>query len=213
MTSQRFAIVATLALLFLALLYGVQHSETINAADHYINAALGPYRFKVSLQALLWITALGANPAVFAVSVTATAFLWSLREFRFIGGLWTSFLGEQVTSWAFKYLVDRPRPQFLDIASASSPSFPSGHSASAMTVYGLFALALLTFPKKRGTLLPVALAVLIALIGFSRVFLSLHYMTDVFGGFLIGGIWVIVGMGIAQGENELGSKPALERRR
>jgi membrane-associated phospholipid phosphatase len=180
--------------LFLALLAGVLWWEWIGASDLAVNAAFAPYRKPMLLQAFLWLTTLGGNPAVAAVCLTATGLLWVARLPRLVPALWTAFLGGQLTSWTVKFLVGRPRPEFLEIASAASPSFPSGHSISAMSVYGFLAVVMARHgPGGPISLVgPVALAGLVLLIGFSRMFLSVHYASDVLGGFLVGGFWLIV---------------------
>jgi undecaprenyl-diphosphatase len=67
---------------------------------------------------------------------------------------------------------------------------------SSMVVYGFAAFVLTSRgPRRRiGVAAAVALALLILLIGFSRVFLSLHFASDVLGGFLVGGFWLLTGI-------------------
>jgi len=133
---------AVCALAFLALLVGLLSWPWIAAADAALNASFGPYRTPALLAVFLWLTALGANPAIVAVCVTASAMLWVARLPGLIPALWTAFLGAEATGWSVKFLVDRTRPEFLDVATAASPSFPSGHSMSAMAVYGFLAFVL-----------------------------------------------------------------------
>lgn len=91
-----------------------------------------------------------------------------------------------------KHLVQRERPQLWAtlIARPSDFSFPSGHAMSAMTVYGLAAWLLArTHPQQRWGFRLCA-AVMIVLIGFSRVYLGVHWTTDVLAGFLVGAMLV-----------------------
>lgn len=192
------------ALYLLALLGGLVEDllmkEGIVALDSSINAFFGPYRAKPLLVAFVWVTALGAGPAITAVTVTATGFLWAARRPQVIIALWIALLGAEATSWAGKYLVGRARPEFLSVASAVSPSFPSGHATASMAVYGFLAYAIARhLPRLRERFEVVFwTAVLILLIGFSRIFLSLHYVSDVLSGFLVGGFWLLVGFAIAE---------------
>jgi membrane-associated phospholipid phosphatase len=187
------------ALAFLALLAGLLWWQWIPGADSTINAFFGPYRTPAPLTVFLWLTALGANPAIVAVCVTATGLLWVARSPGLILPLWTAFLGGEATSWSFKFLVARTRPEFLEVATAASPSFPSGHSMSAMAVYGFLAFVVARHGPHGplSAVAPLALAVVIVLIGFSRIFLSLHYASDVLGGFLVGGFWLLVAIGLS----------------
>jgi undecaprenyl-diphosphatase len=188
------------ALAFLALLACLLSWPWIAVADAAINTSFAPHRTPTLLALFLWLTALGANPAIVAVCVTASAMLWVARLSALIPPLWTAFLGGEATSWSVKFLVGRTRPEFLDVATAASPSFPSGHSMSAMAVYGFLAFVV----ARRGpggrfsVVAALALAALIPLIGFSRIFLSVHYASDVLGGFLVGGFWLMVAIAVSR---------------
>jgi len=181
------------AIAFFALSAAVLGWTWIAAADSALNASFGAWRVEPLLSMFLWLTALGASPAIVAVCVMATASLRIARLSRHIAPLWIAWLGGEATTWSIKFLVARLRPDFLDVASAVSPSFPSAHSMSAMVVYGFLAFLVARHgpPGRLSLLVPTALALLILTVGFSRMFLSLHYVSDVLGGFLVGGFWLL----------------------
>ena len=198
------------AALLAGLIHEVIEAEEVLAFDERVNSALAPLRKDPLIGAFLWITALGAGPALAAVASTATAFLWAGgRRSAPIFPLWTAFLGAQLTTWAGKYAIDRHRPEFIEGVSAMSPSFPSGHSTGAMAVYGFLAYALARdLPGWRPRFEVVFWAgTLIALIGFSRIYLSVHYLTDVVGGFLVGGFWLLVAFAIAEWRRGVHGRP------
>lgn len=200
MTTRRLAaLLGVCAAAFLALLVGVMWWKWIGVLDSALNAFLGPHRTPLLLTVFLWLTALGAMPTSAAVCVTTTALLWVARLSGLILPLWIAFIGGQATSWTVKHLVGRTRPEFLEIASAASASFPSGHSMSAMVVYGFLAFVLARHgpPGRLSVTAPLALAVLILMVGFSRIFLSVHFVSDVIGGFLAGGFWLLVGIALS----------------
>ena len=121
--------------------------------------------------------------------------------------LWGAFAGSAATTWTIKYLVGRARPEFIDVAAAVSPSFPSAHSSSAVAVYGFLAVMVARKFRRRRTRIAVlsASAIAIALIGFSRLFLSVHYLTDVLAGFAIGAIWLLAAYAVMRrAEKSLG---------
>lgn len=93
-----------------------------------------------------------------------------------------------------KLIVARPRPQVLRLVLENGYSFPSGHSMVSMGFYGF--LIYLTYinvkNKKIKYPLIVFLGMLILLIGISRIYLGVHYATDVIGGFIIGFIYLVV---------------------
>lgn len=106
---------------------------------------------------------------------------------------------------ALKVMFSRERPRLFDkIALPTDFSFPSGHSMSALGIYGVVAAALIAlYPRARRTTLAAAI-VLIAAIGLSRIYLGVHWPSDVLGGFL-GGVPPLV---LAAHLISAGSRPA-----
>lgn len=101
-------------------------------------------------------------------------------------------LGSALLNTGLKAMFRRPRPEVYRLAEASGFSFPSGHSMAAFSLYGL--LALLLWPYLHGkynrTAVLAAAAFLIAAIGFSRIYLGVHYPSDVLGGYAASGCWI-----------------------
>lgn len=85
-----------------------------------------------------------------------------------------------------KALVKRPRPpQIYHLVKETNYSFPSGHSMSAMIGYGLLIIEVYQSSLKYKKLIMTLLAMMILLIGLSRIYLGVHYFSDVIGGFLL----------------------------
>ena len=168
--------------------------------DAAANALLAPYRAPWLLAAFLWLTTLGTGAALTGMAVTATGFLWAARRGALILPLWVTFAGAEATVWIGKYAVGRARPAFLDgVASAVSPSFPSAHATASSAVLGFIAYALANGLPGRRERFEIAFwaVILVGLIGLSRVFLSVHFATDVAGGFLAGCSWLLAGIALA----------------
>jgi membrane-associated phospholipid phosphatase len=106
----------------------------------------------------------------------------------------TSLMGGIVDT-AVKIWVGRPRPVLEDpVATAPANSFPSGHTMTSAIGYGLLLLVFLPLlPRKWRVPSVVAACVLVGLIGFARLFLGVHYITDVVGGVLLGVAWLAAG--------------------
>ena len=139
------------------------------------------------------LTALGAPLWLFSVVAVAAVALWFTGRRRSAAFLvMTAAVGGLINT-AVKMAVNRPRPSLFDpVATADGRSFPSGHAMSSTVVYG--ALLLVVLPLVARRLRPVALAVAVALvagIGFSRLALGVHFISDVIGGHVLGLAWLL----------------------
>lgn len=97
-----------------------------------------------------------------------------------------------VVNLVLKALVARPRPEGFRLAQASGFSFPSGHSMAAMAFFGLIIWFVWRYernPRMRAGL-TAAFSFIILMIGVSRVYLGVHYASDVVGGFCAALIWL-----------------------
>jgi membrane-associated phospholipid phosphatase len=122
------------------------------------------------------------------------AFAWR-RDWLRAGALAAAGVGGAALNFGLKTLFHRGRPEYsAEFIHRASWSFPSGHAMDSLIVYGFLAFLLLertTSPTKR-RLIVAAAAVLIGAIGFSRMYLGVHYLSDVAGGFLAGMVWLMV---------------------
>ena len=149
----------------------------------------------VPLAGALWITTMGTGAAGCAVVLAATALLWSAGRTVLVGPMWAVFGGAEATTWGIKFLSGRARPTFVEAMTEVSPSFPSAHATTAVAVYGFVAVAALgglTGPRRRAV--AAGALALALLIGLSRLVLSVHYLTDVLGGYLVGLAWLLAFM-------------------
>ncbi len=92
-----------------------------------------------------------------------------------------------------KNLFNRPRPDIPLLYEAAGLSFPSGHALMSVTFYGLLIYIIFKMVQSRQLkwTLIVLLILLIIIIGFSRIYLRVHYTTDVIAGFSIGFLWLV----------------------
>ncbi|GIE32955.1 hypothetical protein Ait01nite_060000 [Actinoplanes italicus] len=103
-------------------------------------------------------------------------------------------LGALILDPSLKALIGRLRPVVeVPVASAPGNSFPSGHSLGSMVVYGMIVLVFLPAMRRRWRPWFIGLAALIvAAVGFTRVALGVHFLSDVIGGWLLGVAWISV---------------------
>jgi membrane-associated phospholipid phosphatase len=139
------------------------------------------------------ITWLGTVPTLLAVTLLAVGILWRRRKRTDAVFIALAFLGAQVLSNGMKLGFQRERPFFADpLATESTYSFPSGHALVSLAVYGSIALVLAQRLRGRGGRLAVlgTAAALVLAIGFSRLYLGVHFLSDVLAGYAAGVAWL-----------------------
>lgn len=166
---------------------------TVQALDAWVNAALAPLRLPWPLAAFGWLTGMAEESTAFAVLAVSAGLLASSGRGRLVLPMCATLALAETLTWSLKFLVGRARPAFLDGFTAASPSFPSAHATVAASLYGFLGLAAAAgLPGRRGTVL-AGTAMFIGLIGFSRLFLGLHYLSDVAAGYLAGSMALWLG--------------------
>ena len=95
--------------------------------------------------------------------------------------------------FALKHLFNRPRPDIPLLYEAKGLSFPSGHALMSVTFYGLLIyIVFKTYRDKDWKWIIISLLILLILvIGFTRIYLRVHYTTDVIAGYCIGFLWLV----------------------
>lgn len=154
-----------------------------------LHAAATPFATKV----FLGITALDSAEATVPIGLIVTGLLAWRRRWLYASGWLVALVGIVALNLLLKQIFERPRPIFVDpIIVETSYSFPSGHAMDSLVAYGMLAYFALLFIKpwraRMGILFGAAL--LVILIGFSRLYLGVHYFSDVIAGFAAGGVWL-----------------------
>ncbi|QJX47709.1 phosphatase PAP2 family protein [Hymenobacter taeanensis] len=185
--------------IFLALSREVfdQDAATFDAAAfRWTRQLFGPER----QQWVQGITFLASRNFITGMGLLLVAWLLLVRRHR-----WYSLLvpvvalGSITLNLVLKQFYHRPRP-LLPLVSASGLSFPSGHAMISASFYGLMVYlvqAHVRHPALRWGL-TTALVALIILIGLTRVYLRVHYATDVLAGFTAGLVWLVVAIPLLQ---------------
>ena len=168
--------------------------------DTAVNTSLTAFRAPWLLHVFLLMTIPGTVIfATLAVALVSALLFWADRH-KSVIPLWVAFVGAEFTTWAVKYIVNRTRPPFLDGFVELNPSFPSGHATASTVVLGFIGYMLAGTLTQRQQRVEAGFwfAAVIASVCLSRVFLSLHYLSDVLAGLSIGGMWLLIGIAIAQ---------------
>jgi undecaprenyl-diphosphatase len=162
------------------------------AFDVAVLSWVGTHQAKWLAASMLEITALGTGLVVFMIVAVAALFLGLTRHHFSAILLLAATAGGLVLNTVLKLYFGRPRPQvFAWGTHAVSTSFPSGHSMNAVIVYATVAYLAARLERRRWArwLTLAAAAAVIALICTSRVYLGVHYPSDVLGGLLVGLAW------------------------
>jgi undecaprenyl-diphosphatase len=151
------------------------------------------------------VTALGGGASLFWIGTGMGLLLAVRRRYLLLAGWATALLGGGLLDFALKQAFQRPRPEnALDFLTKISWSFPSGHSMGALIAYGMLAYVIsIEFVHDRDNRKWViaACAFMVLAIGVSRMYLGVHYLSDVLGGFAAGGLWLtacITGLEVAR---------------
>jgi undecaprenyl-diphosphatase len=160
-----------------------------NAVDS-LNHLVASKRIVVNV--LTAITNFGGRTILFWLVTVSAGVMLIRREYKLTAYLVLTGLGALALDPAIKILVGRLRPMVpMPIEHAPGNSFPSGHALNATVFYGVMLLVFLPIIPPRLRKLAIGLVIaLVALIGFSRVALGVHFPSDVVGGWLLGVAWL-----------------------
>ena len=173
--------------------------DIIVSADMHIVNLLAVFRSIEATRFFLWITVLGKWQVVFVFFLATLAILWLWRKRTYIIPLLITIFGAEFFTGVAKLIFHRPRPASA-VYLEHSFSFPSGHATIAMAFYGFLIYIIIRNAQRWRVKLNVFFSglILIALIGLSRLYLGVHYVSDVWGGYLIGALWLIIGISLAE---------------
>ncbi len=143
------------------------------------------------------VTGLGDWKAVTPLALAALVATLARRRFDLSLGLTSALLGEVVCVAILKWLFHRPRPD-LAYFSETSGSFPSGHAAVSVAFYAFLFFILWRLKILRALPAAICAVTLAFLIGLSRIYLIEHYLSDVLNGWIVGAIWLIIGVAVAE---------------
>jgi membrane-associated phospholipid phosphatase len=149
--------------------------------------------------AFVAVTALGSTPVLALVAGSAGGYLVGRGHKRRAALLAVALIGAQLLTSVLKGIFERRRPSFDDpVATADGLSFPSGHALSSIALYGALAYVFADrLCSTRGRVFGLCgVALLVGAIGFSRLYLGLHYLSDILAGYSAGLAWLLLAIGL-----------------
>ena len=166
--------------------------------DDRVYSAVKPYIKDGLTNFMLVITFLGKHDLLIPLNFVLIAFFIYRKERWFATRIAALSLSSLLLMFMLKFFFQRNRPLQPVIDDVSGYSFPSGHALISIVFYGLFIHMIWHEVKSkwlRITLITV-LATLILLIAFSRIYLNVHYASDVIAGIAVGFIWLVLSLNI-----------------
>jgi membrane-associated phospholipid phosphatase len=148
------------------------------------------------------ITWVGGIVSLTILGSTGTLTMFFRRDYL-LAGIWVlATAGGALLNLAVKHTVENPRPEPATrdpfVAWIDNPSYPSGHAMGSAIGLGMCLFVALRFLKRKSAkaLSAAGVVLLILLIGFSRVYLRAHWLTDVLGGYALGTSWLVLCLAI-----------------
>jgi undecaprenyl-diphosphatase len=197
--------------LFLAIAAAVDDGALLLTWDEPVTRALADLRSPGLDGIVKALSSLGGLTVVILMLVLLLLFVWQeCRSLALV--LLASSLIRPLLEWGLKKLVDRPRPVLGQLVAGTGPSFPSGHVMAALAVWGLLPPVVAVVSGRR-TAWWISVGVsgtIVGLVAFSRVYLGVHWMSDVVGALAFGSIYLLGVEGLLGWHHRHHSCPALE---
>ncbi|MEG0443701.1 MAG: phosphatase PAP2 family protein [Carnobacterium sp.] len=176
------------------------NSKWIISFDQLISKPILASMTNMKTAFFISLTDLGGVPALFLVVSLCSLFLiWHYKDLA--AALWffiQSALGAGLLNQFVKLVLQRERPTIEHLVVQGGYSFPSGHSMGSLICYGGLAFLFIQFSKNsRWNWLVIAVtAIIVFLIGMSRIYVGVHFPSDVIGGYCLGGSWLALSIGL-----------------
>jgi membrane-associated phospholipid phosphatase len=174
--------------------YMIRTNSGVVRIDQTIARWAAAHTGAASFRILQVLTALGSTPVIIVVALAGSFFGWWKRRDISIPLFFTLVVvGQFAASNLIKFAVERVRPDLGPLGPLGTPSFPSGHSTAAAATYAALALVIGRdrSPRARAVLAGIAVGIAVAVAG-SRVFLGVHWFSDVVAGLVLGWTWFAV---------------------
>jgi len=182
-----------LIIIFLKLVDSVLFGETLVGIDKYIAENIHKYRTPFLNEVFQAITFLGSSYFVVGTTILLSFSLTKIHQKKDLVYFWILLGSGVILNLTLKEIFQRPRPAIDALIDAPGFSFPSGHAMGSIIIFSF--LIFLSFKYSNSsyfkTFALISCSLVILLVGFSRIYLGVHYLTDVVAGFTAG-FWLFL---------------------
>ena len=158
--------------------------------------------------AMIVVSFLGAPSTLSGATAMICLVLVARRSYSRLSLLITLVFGGNALNYALKVLIHRTRPSFVDpLVTVAGDSFPSGHAMASTIFYGFVVTYIVAKTlRQRGKNAAIGAGILmVVLVCFSRVYLGVHYLSDVFAGIFEAIAWYVVVLAVLPADRQSGS--------
>lgn len=170
-------------------------TEELKQLDTTITQLIMSHRSASLTQYFVFVTHVGDVYGYIVVSVLCTLIFYLIfKSWHYAVQLGVVMILALSSNIILKQIINRSRPELEHLVTVETLSYPSGHAMTAMAFYGFLIYLFYRFKINRLSkwIIIVLLSLLILSIGISRIYLGVHFPSDVLGGFIAGFIWVIL---------------------
>lgn len=187
-------VVLVAAALFAAVARQLGDGRTLQLADDALSRSVTAQTPAAALDAFRWLTHFGEPLVLIVLGIAVALALWVAKHRGLAAGWVAATAGNAILNPSLKAIFARTRPLYEGLPSpASGYSFPSGHSSGAMVTYGMLAyLAWRLLPPRWHVPVSMLATAVVLTTACSRVFLQVHFASDVLAGLCSGAAWLTV---------------------
>lgn len=176
----------------------IENSNWMLSLDQSMAKYFFTVRHENIAQFFYYFTKLCSLPYVMVIALIVVIGSAFLKKYIYIAALLITLLGTGATVQIAKFYFLRIRPEDYSYYNESSYSFPSGHSMAAMAFYGLTFYLIIRNHLNNRRFWAACGVMFILLIGFSRIYLGVHFLSDVLAGYSLGLLWLLLGISIIE---------------
>lgn len=167
-------------------------NENVLLIDSSLTSFIYGFRSPPATTVMMYFTFLGSSIALSVLSLITILYIGTIRKKDVVIYL-VIFYSGVILNLILKYIYQRPRPNDLPLIHENTFSFPSGHAMNSFVFFAAFSYFI--FRETGNTKVTFAISIIsvivIGFIGLSRVYLGVHYPSDVVGGYVAGFLWFV----------------------
>lgn len=184
--------------LFNEIAESIVNSPLMLGIDYSFAQFLFKIRNNTIANTFYYFSMLGSFYVVIIIAlITSLILVWE-KQFTYLISLMVALIGIAITVFLGKQYFHRIRPEDYSFYTENSYSFPSGHAIASIAFYGLLFYMIIRFKEKHKLRWTIFAILFISLLGFSRLYLCVHFISDVLAGYSLGFLWFLLSISLIE---------------